>query len=75
MLSFSAYPSAEDASLSSLSEVIETGSVPQRYYLSPRACAGIIRRAAKRGKELPQALRLALAAVADSAPTSNVTEG
>ena len=28
--------------------------VPDRYSLSPKACQGILRRAAKRGKELPE---------------------
>lgn len=51
-------------SVCSLSEILETGAIPQRYFLSPKACAGILRRAKKRGKELPPALRLALEAVA-----------
>jgi hypothetical protein len=50
----------------SLSDVLEAGSVPQRYYLSARACSGILRRAEKRGKSLPQALESALMAVAQS---------
>lgn len=49
---------------SGLSEILETGPVPARYYLSARACAGILRRAEKRGKELPLALRQALETVA-----------
>ncbi|ORT99059.1 hypothetical protein D081_2238 [Anaerovibrio sp. JC8] len=32
----------------------------EKYYLSQRACQGILRRAAARGKELPQVLKLAL---------------
>ena len=47
-----------------LSEVLESGHIPTRYFLSPKACAGILRRAEKRGKELPEALRIALEAVA-----------
>jgi hypothetical protein len=47
----------------SLSDILETGDVPQRYYLTPRACAGILRRAERRGKELPVQLRVALEAV------------
>jgi hypothetical protein len=58
----------------SLSEILETGPVDRRYFLSPKACAGILRRAAKRGKDLPPALRLALEAVAGLAQTSTVTE-
>jgi hypothetical protein len=51
----------------SLSQVLETGEIPQRYFLSARACAGILRRAEKRGKELPPALRTALIAGARAA--------
>jgi hypothetical protein len=61
-LSISDWPS--DGSVCSLSDILETGDVPQRYYLSPKACAGILRRAAKRGKELPPQLLAALQAVA-----------
>jgi hypothetical protein len=43
-----------------LSDILETGDVPQRYYLSATACKGILRRAIKRAKELPELLRLAL---------------
>jgi hypothetical protein len=71
-LNISAWPN--DASVCSLSSILETGPIPQRYYLSPKACRGILRRAAKRGKELPELLRLALKAVADSEPISNATE-
>lgn len=49
-----------DADVSSLSSTLETGDVPRRYYLSARACAGIIRRAGKRGKPLPEDLQEAL---------------
>ncbi len=35
-------------------------NVPDKYSLSPKACQGILRRAQKRGKELPEVLRLAL---------------
>ena len=44
----------------SLSDILEAGNVPQRFFLSATACRGILRRAEKRGKELPQALSLAL---------------
>jgi hypothetical protein len=43
---------------------LETGDVPQRFFLSPKACTGILRRAAKRNRKLPEQLRLALVAVA-----------
>lgn len=52
------FPSGAVAS--SLSDILATGDVPRRYFLSPIACRGILRRAEKRGKTLPEALRLAL---------------
>jgi hypothetical protein len=60
-LSISEFPSGGVAS--SLSDILETGALPQRYFLSARACAGILRRAERRGKELPLQLRAALQAV------------
>lgn len=35
-------------------------NAPERYYLSARACQGILNRASRRGKELPEILRVAL---------------
>ena len=52
------------ATVCSLSEVLETGVVHQRYYLTSKACLGILRRAEKRGKELPPQLKAALEEVA-----------
>jgi hypothetical protein len=59
---------------SSLSEILETGPVERRYFLSPKACKGILRRAANRGKSLPPSLREALEAVALD-QTSTATGG
>ena len=42
-----------------LSDILEK-NVDSRYALSPKACQGILNRAKRRGKELPEALRLAL---------------
>ncbi|WP_425515955.1 hypothetical protein [Methylomagnum ishizawai] len=67
-LNTSEFPSA--AAVCSLSAVLETGDVPRRYFLSATACKGILRRAANRGKALPEPLQAALRAVADSEPTS-----
>ena len=53
-----------DAGVCSLSDVLETGDVPRRYFLSAKACAGILRRAERRGKALPPALLRALQQVA-----------
>ena len=44
---------------STLSQILEA-DVPQKYYLSAKACAGILRRAERRGKELPPMLKAAL---------------
>ena len=63
MLNFSEWPSAAGGSLCSLSEVLETGPLPERFFLSAKACSGILRRAEKRGKKLPERLRKALLAV------------
>ncbi len=35
-------------------------NVPEKYSLSPKACAGILRRAERRGKDLPPMLKAAL---------------
>ena len=50
-------PSAENASF--LSRILQAG-VPRKYYLTAKACQGILRRASVRGKELPTVLKLAL---------------
>ena len=57
MRSGGAYPSEENES--SLSQILQVG-VPKKYYLSPKACQGILRRASVRGKELPPVLKEAL---------------
>lgn len=71
-LNTSDWPS--DGSVSSLSDILEIGDVPQQYFLSAKACRGILRRAEKRGKILPEHLALALQAVADSEPISSLEE-
>ena len=52
-----------DAAVCSLWQVLER-SVPSRFFLSSTVCAGILRRAEKRGKELPPMLAVALESVA-----------
>jgi hypothetical protein len=59
----------------SLSQTLETGPLPQRFYLSQKACAGILRRAEKRGKELPPMLEEALKAVAGPPMSPPLCEG
>lgn len=72
-------PSLNDAGVCSLSDILqETSDVPQQFFLSPKACAGIIRRAAGRGKTLPEPLGEALRQVslmsAEPSPTERITE-
>ena len=47
------------AVVSTLSQILEADA-PQKYSLSAKACEGILRRAKRRGKELPPMLREAL---------------
>ena len=44
---------------SGLWQILEA-NVPQKYYLSAKACAGVLRRAERRGKKLPEILEIAL---------------
>jgi hypothetical protein len=57
MRSFGECPS--DAVESHLLQILEENPHP-KYYLSAKACAGILRRAEKRGKILPPTLKAAL---------------
>jgi hypothetical protein len=57
------------ATVCSLSEVLETGEVHRRYFLTSKACQGILRRAEKRGKELPPQLKAAMEEVARTTST------
>ena len=57
MLNIGAFPKEENES--SLSQILQI-NVPPKYYLSQKACLGILRRASARGKELPPMLRAAL---------------
>ena len=60
-LNFSEWPN--DAAVCLLSQALEGISIPQKFFLSPKACAGILRRAEKRGRALPQILGIALLTV------------
>ena len=57
MHSFGEYPKEENASR--LSQILEDSAHP-KYYLSAKACLGILNRAEKRGKGLPEILKKAL---------------
>jgi hypothetical protein len=49
---------------SSLSDVLETQNVPSKYSLSQKAAAGILDRASRRGRRLPEPLERALEVLA-----------
>jgi hypothetical protein len=55
--SFGESPSEENESR--LSQILQDDA-PQRFFLSARACQGILNRAEKRGNELPEPLKKAL---------------
>lgn len=57
MLNFGECPNEEKESR--LSWILED-NVPEKYFLSERACKGILSRASRRGKELPETLKQAL---------------
>lgn len=56
-LNIGEYPNVENES--TLSEILED-NVPEKYYLSPKACLGILRRAKNKGRKMPDNLRIAL---------------
>lgn len=56
-VNISEWPSVENVSL--LSSTLEANA-PEKYYLSARACQGILTRASRRGKRLPELLEAAL---------------
>ena len=59
---FSMHNSGESPSAaveSTLSQILEANA-PEKYHLSAKACEGILRRAERRGKQLPEMLKLAL---------------
>ena len=49
-----------DAAVCSLSSILETDAIQSKYYLSQKACEGILRRAERSGKTLPELLEKAL---------------
>lgn len=57
MLNIGEYPNVENES--TLSEILED-NVQEKYYLSAKACLGILRRAKNKGRKLPDNLRVAL---------------
>lgn len=55
-----------DGAVCSLSDILETQPVPERHFSTPKACRGVLLRAEKRGKRLPEPLRQALESVAET---------
>ena len=51
--------SPNDVVESTLSQILEVNA-PEKFYLSAKACEGILRRAERRGKQLPPMLKEAL---------------
>ena len=52
--------SRSEGSVSSLSDILITGNIPLKYYLTVKCAEGILRRAERRGKPLPPVLKAAL---------------
>ena len=71
MHSFGECPNA--AAESRLSAILEENPHP-KYYLSAKACAGILRRAERRGKELPEPLKQVLIRQSQGASPQERTE-
>jgi hypothetical protein len=64
-------PNGVEECSSSLSSILQPQhDVPTRYFLSRKACEGVLRRAQRRGKVLPARLQAALEAVAKSQDAS-----
>lgn len=66
--------SPRDAVVSTLWQILEDKPHP-RYYLTRKACLGILRRASERGKPLPEQLRIALEIQAGLRGDSPLTGG
>ena len=67
-LNTSEWPNEGDGySVCSLAAILEPHVAP-KYYLSSRACQGVLRRAERRGRTLPEALQRALVTMAGLAP-------
>ena len=62
--------SPNDARVSFLWQILEAGPIPLKYFLSAKACSGILRRAEVRKKlaTMPELLRRALEDVVQSGP-------
>lgn len=59
---------------SSLLDVLETQSVPEKYYLKPKRCQSIIRQAKQRGKRIPEPLRSVITRIACKTEWTNTPQ-
>ena len=66
-------PFPSDEGVCSLSDVLETGEVPQRFFLTAKACQGLLNRAEKRNKKMPISIYAALKFAAQLAPETTKT--
>ena len=57
--------SHSNAAASTLLPCIETGKVPEKYFLSPNAATGILRRVDQMGRNLPPSFRRSLEILAE----------
>jgi hypothetical protein len=64
-----------DAAVCSLLQVLESDSIPPRYFLREKACAGILSRVEARGKKLPDQLLSALRSSTDADTPSTKSLG
>ena len=65
--------SPSEGNASRLSQILQDG-VPEKYYLSARAAAGILTRAKRRGKQLPEILQKALEKQAGQSASKNAQD-
>ena len=65
------WESPRDAVVSLLSQILEHGGVDRRFYLSAKACRGILSRAERHHKVLPDVLMTALKRIAEGGSTTS----
>jgi hypothetical protein len=58
----------------SLLDILETQSVEQKYYLTPKRCLAVLRQAKKRGKQIPEPLRSIIIQTASKTEWTNTKD-
>lgn len=61
---FGVFSSKPNSQSTTLMDILHFGHVDAKYYLSPKAAKGILRRAQRRGRTLPALLEQALREIA-----------